>query len=134
MGAFYKCVTSTQQIAHFMLQEAEGVRKELSFDKRGLLIHEPKIISLSGKDAGEEIKDGLIKANTMVKFLIGVAFPKRELLLVANPILSNFGILNGVSLYGTPREPTEIFFTMNALKQFNVNELQTNIATLFLME
>lgn len=134
MSAFYKCATSSQQIAHFFLTEADGVTKELTFDKRGLLLHGARVYALSGKEVGEEIKDSIIKANTLVKFTFGTACPRRELLVVANPVLGNYAIMNGTTLFGVNKDPQEVCFTLYAIKQINLNEIKEHLATLFLME
>jgi len=134
MTALYRCPTSSQQLAHLRLEDGPNTTKVLSFDKRGIQLHGATVTALNGKDAGKEISDGIINPNVMVEVVFGTAMPSRELLLVANPALADFAMVNGVQLYAVSKEAFTVKFTLFAIRRITLSEIGTHLATAYLLD
>lgn len=123
MNSLVKLSFASRQINLIRAQLHAGVGQRSTQSNLGLEYVGGKIIQVGGKEAGEELENGLIKANQKVLVDLGTVRPaKYHSIIVVHPEIIRAGVV-GVAGIAEPDEEALLGFTFRADHQIDLRAL-----------
>lgn len=133
MVALVKLIPESRQLSYLRFSPVDGVKTKITPNKMGVQLSNPRAVYASGKQEGELVEEGNLKANQVARLEFGVVSPNQyELLVSPNPALCSQAIVSSPSILSVGNR-YELSILISAFKSINLAEFE-HILTLYLID